>query len=99
MISSLMKFIVYFNIKFLNYGFSYKVLSIFMNIISKYLLKWNSYLFFNKTPLIIAVERGNIEIVKLLLSCSQIDVNAKLIHWCLFYIIFNFNIWMIFKTH
>lgn len=31
---------------------------------------------YHETPLYIAVDKGNIEIVKLLLSCEKIDINA-----------------------
>lgn len=31
--------------------------------------------FFNRTPLIVAAQKGNAEIVQLLLSCKNIDVN------------------------
>lgn len=32
---------------------------------------------FHRTPLYIAVEYGNIEIIKLLLSCQTLNVNLK----------------------
>lgn len=34
---------------------------------------------FDKTPLHLAVEKNNIEIIKLLLSCEKIDVNCLMI--------------------
>lgn len=38
-----------------------------------------SFVLFNKTALVIAIENGNLEIVQLLLQCEGIDVNSKLI--------------------
>ena len=35
--------------------------------------------YFEKTPLIIAIENNNIQIVQLLLECPNIDVNTKII--------------------
>lgn len=51
--------------------FSYNFKSInFHEILKKYCL-------FNKAPLHIAIEKQNIEIVKLLLARKEIDVNTK----------------------
>lgn len=33
------------------------------------------YFFFNKTALYVAVEKGNIDIIKLLLTCDKLDLN------------------------
>ena len=41
-----------------------------------YLFQWNSIKNFFKTPLYKAVENENIEIIKLLLSANNIDINA-----------------------
>lgn len=40
---------------------------------------WNFFYFIlnEKTPLQIAIEKGNAEIIKLLLKCQNIDVNLK----------------------
>lgn len=40
-------------------------------------MKFLFYIYFNKTVLNIAVEEGNFEIVKFLLSVPEIDVNVK----------------------
>lgn len=43
--------------------------------------------FFNNTPLLIAVENDNIELVQILLTQSNIDVNIKSVSNADFYII------------
>lgn len=49
-----------------------------MNDVSIIFFEWNSkYQIFNKTPLIIAVEKNNFEAVQLLLGEENIDVNIK----------------------
>ena len=43
-------------------------------------IKLNYILYFGfnkKTPLHLAVEKGNSEIIKLIMECNDIDVNAK----------------------
>lgn len=64
-----------------------------MNEISLIKFEWNSsILFIYKTALHVAIERGNPEIVKLILSQPEIDVNTKCIYkFNLFYVIF---IWL-----
>lgn len=43
----------------------------------KSLFEWNSDSFIQSTPLFISVKKGNLEIVKLLLSNPEVDVNIK----------------------
>lgn len=44
-----------------------------------FVLKWSFIFYSKKTVLLIAVEKGNKEIVQLLLSNPNVDVNAHLI--------------------
>ena len=52
--------------------------------------------FINKSPLYIAVEKQNIEIIKQLIELQQTDVNAKAILTInFFYVVFNNNLFLI----
>lgn len=53
----------------------------FITFYARFLMKFIHK--YHETPLFIAVDKGNIEIVKLLLSCEKIDVNAlnKIFTW------------------
>lgn len=44
-------------------------------------MKFNS-IFFNKAPLHLAVEKNDIELVKLLLNCENININIQTV--CIF---------------
>lgn len=48
-----------------------------MNEINNQLLKSNFLCFINKTPLYIAVEKGNIDVVQVLLANKDVNVNIK----------------------
>lgn len=52
----------------------------------------------NKAPFNLAVETGNIEIIKLLLAHKKIDVNVHNISFLYFYFIFNHMISLYFKS-
>lgn len=54
-------------------------------------------MFFDKTALHIAVEKENIDIVKLLLQNSEIDINATFIWPFSFYTILIFYLFMMFN--
>lgn len=45
------------------------------NDIQNFIVLWSLYFYFQKTALHIAVEKENVEIIQLLLSCGKIDVN------------------------
>ena len=63
--------------------------TIFLNEIQLSLffeMKFKNF-YFEKTVLLIAVEKGNKEIIQLLLSIPEVDVNAHLIYNCLFFFI------------
>lgn len=52
--------------------------------------------FINKSPLYIAVEKQNIEIIKQLIELQQTDVNTKAILTInFFYVVFNNNLFLI----
>lgn len=42
-------------------------------------MKFQNFLYFNKTALIIAIEKENTDIIKMLLKNPKIDTNIKLI--------------------
>lgn len=42
-----------------------------------FLMKFPLYFFLNRTPLHIAIEKANNDIVQQLLSCEKLDVNLK----------------------
>lgn len=46
-----------------------------------FFMKFNS-IFFNKAPLHLAVEKNDIELVKLLLNCENININIQTV--CIF---------------
>lgn len=55
----------------------------------KLVLMQFSFIFFNKTALQVAIERGNPDIVKMILARPETDVNAKSIlnnHFFLYYL-------------
>lgn len=54
--------------------------------------------FFNITPLSIAIEKGNIEIVKLLLSSEKVNVNLSSILIIYFHIVLLFEFYYVFKN-
>ena len=66
-----------------------KLIIFFLNQIEIYL--------FNKTPLIIAIEKENIKIVKLLLSNDKIDINAPYILFVFFINIIQNNIFLLYS--
>ena len=50
------------------------------NTIHNHIIQWNSkIIWFSKTALYLAIEKENIEIVKLLLNNDQLDINLKYI--------------------
>ena len=52
----------------------FKIIS--LNAINYYIFEWNFYIrWFYKTALFLAVEKENIEIVKLLLTNDKLDIN------------------------
>lgn len=71
-----------------------------MKLLFYLLIKFNLNL--NKTALHMAVDNGNIEIVRLLLSIKEIDINAKSIFLSILFISFKiivFNIIIIFISN
>lgn len=44
-------------------------------------------MYIQKTPLYLAVEKGNVELVQLLLKCQRLDINAKTVFNILIFLI------------
>ena len=58
------------------------------------MIKWNSFIFIQKTAFHYAIEKGNTQIVQLLLLNENIDINIKSVNnYILFYLIplFHYN--------
>ena len=50
---------------------------LYFDEIQNHIYQWNKKIKFYKTPLYLVVEKGNVEIVKLLLANNKVDVNVK----------------------
>lgn len=77
-----MAFLIKFLMEFQNNKFNFKEILIIIYLYEIFI----SY--FHKTTLYLAIEVGNVEIVRLILSVPNIDVNEKSIFFSLFLIVF-----------
>ena len=69
------------------------------NVIQNHILQWNfNILLIYKTPLYLAVDKGNIEIIKLLLNNDKLDINFLNI-LNIFYIKFKWYLSIKFHNH